>query len=258
VPFLDLPTHRLHYRIDGARGPWLVLCNSLGADLTMWDAQMPAFARDLRVLRYDRRGHGASTTPSPPFAIADLGADVLALLDALGIQRANFCGLSIGGLIGQWLGIHAPARIERLVVCATAAKIGTAETWRQRIAQVASSGLAPLVAGTRERWFSPAFVAAHPDLVGAALAPFTAVDLAAYIGCCDALATTDLRGDLARITAPLLAVSGHDDAVCPPAALQEIADAVSDGRHVSLPGRHLVNIESAAAFTERVHAFLVP
>lgn len=254
MPFLDLPTHRLHYRVDGTRGPWLVLCNSLGTDLTMWDAQLPAFARELRVLRYDRRGHGASTAPPPPYALADLGHDVLALLDALAIERAHFCGLSIGGLTGQWLAIHAPARIDHLVLCATAAKIGTAESWQQRIAQVAATGLAPLVAGTRERWFTPAFAAAHPAVVDAALAPFTAVDPAAYVGCCAALATTDLAPDLARITAPTLAISGNDDPVCSPASLQHLANA-TDGRHVSLPGRHLVNLESAAAFTEHVLAF---
>jgi 3-oxoadipate enol-lactonase len=251
---LDLPTHRLHYRIDGARGPWLVLCNSLGADLGMWDAQVPAFAHDLRVLRYDRRGHGASTTPAPPFTIADLGADVLALLDALAIERAHFCGLSLGGLTGQWLAIHAPARIDHLVVCATAAKIATPEIWHQRIAQVRATGLAPLVPATRERWFSPAF--ATSPAADAALAPFAAVDPAAYIGCCEALASTDLHADLPRIQAPVLAISGRDDAVCPPVALQVIADTVANGRHVSLPGRHLVNVESAAEFTMAVKASL--
>lgn len=253
---LDLPTHRLHYRIDGDTGPWLLLCNSLGTDLHMWDAQATALSRHLRVLRYDRRGHGASSAPPPPYTLAELGGDALALLDALGIERAHFCGLSIGGLVGQWLGIHAGERIDRLVVCATAARIGTADSWNTRIDQVRADGLAPLVAATADRWFTPGFVAAHPGLVDAILARFAEVSAEAYIGCCAALAGADLRGDIARIERPLLAVSGDDDPVCPPADLRAIAIGVADGRHVSLPGRHIVNIESAPAFSALLLEFL--
>lgn len=256
MPVLDLPTRRLHYRIDGDAGPWLLLCNSLGTDLHMWDAQADALSAHFRVLRYDRRGHGASSAPPPPYTLAELGGDALALLDALGIERAHFCGLSIGGLVGQWLGIHAGERIDRLVVCATASRIGTIEGWNARIAQVRAGGLAPVITATAERWFTPGFINAHPDAVDAILARFAKVSAEAYVGCCAALAGADLRGDVARIERPLLAVSGDDDPVCPPADLQAIADDVADGRHVSLPGRHIVNIESAAAFNAALLAFL--
>lgn len=252
---LARPQHVLHYEVAGTSGPWLVMCNSLGADLHMWDAQVPVFARDRRVLRYDRRGHGHSTAPAPPYSIAALAEDVLALLDELAIERADFCGLSIGGLVGQWLASHT-ARLDRLVVTATAARIGTPESWRARINQVVRDGLAPLVPATRDRWFSPAFVDQAPEQSRAALAPFARVDPAAYIGCCEALAAADLTDALPRISAPVLAISGADDAVCPPMALQAIADAVPRGRHVSLPGRHLVNIESAAAYASCVTEFL--
>jgi len=252
--FLERATHRLHYRVDGERAPWLVFCNSLGTDLSMWDAQLP-LSSDFRLLRYDRRGHGHSTAPPDAFTVADLARDVLALLDELGITRAHFCGLSLGGLVGQWLGVHAAERIERLIVCATASRIGTPSSWQQRIAQVRASGLSPLVPATVDRWFTPAFVAAHPALVDSTLAALGRVDPHAYIGCCEALAACDLGDDLPRITAPVLAISGDEDAVCPPEDLQRIADNVRDGRHITLPGRHLINVEAAAAFTALVREF---
>jgi len=256
MAFVERSTHRLHHRVDGDSGPWLVLSNSLGTDLTMWDAQAAVLAREFRVLRYDTRGHGRSTAPPSPFSLADLGADVLALLDALDVDRACFCGLSIGGLTGQWLGVHAADRFERIVIAASAAKIGTADGWRERIAQVRDAGLAPLVAATAERWFGAAFRAGHDDEVRRVLAALATTSVDAYVGCCEALAEADLRPYLCRIVPPVLAIAGDDDAVTPPAALRFIAEHVVDGHAVVLPGRHLVNIESASAFTAAVRAFL--
>ena len=256
MAFFDQSGRRLHYRIDGDSGPWLTFCNSLGTDLHMWDAQARALSGSFRVLRYDRRGHGQSDTPPAPYPMADLGEDVLALLDGLGIERTHFCGLSIGGLVGQWLGVNAGDRLDRLVVCATAAKIGTAQGWREREALVREQGLAPLLDATADRWFTPAWIAANPDLVKDILARFAATSAEGYRGCCAALADADLRADLARITTPLLAISGDDDPVCVPADLQAIADGVADGTHVSLPGRHIVNMESPDAFTAALADFL--
>lgn len=258
MPYLDLPSHRLHYRIDGADTdkPWLTFCNSLGTDLHMWDAQIADLSAHFRILRYDRRGHGASGAPTPPYSLADLGGDVTALWDALGVERTHFCGLSIGGLTGQWLGIHAGARLDRLVVCATAARIGTPESWNARIAEVRANGLASLVPATAERWFTPGFRAAQPAAADAILDSFAATSVEGYVGCCAALAGADLRGQLAAIAAPLLAISGEDDPVCPPADLQAIASAVRQGHHASLPGRHIVNLESAAPFSAMLAAFL--
>ncbi|MEN1925223.1 3-oxoadipate enol-lactonase [Luteimonas qiangzhengi] len=256
MALLELSTHQLHYRVDGDAGPWVVFCNSLGTDLHMWDAQVEALSTRFRVLRYDRRGHGQSTAATGPYTLADLGGDVLALMDALEIERAHFCGLSIGGLVGQWLGIHAPERIERLVVCATAAKIGTAKSWNQRIALVQDKGLAPLLDATDDRWFTPDFIAANPDVVEDILARFAAVSAEGYAGCCAALAGADLRAQINRIGVPVLAISGDDDPVCTPDDLQAIADGVADGQHVSLPGRHIVNIESAEAFSAALADFL--
>lgn len=258
MPYLDLPTHRLHYRIDGSAGdrPWLTFCNSLGTDMQMWDAQIEALAGDFRILRYDRRGHGKSSAPEAPYSLADLGGDVIALLDGLAIPRTHFCGLSIGGLTGQWLAIHHGARFDRVAVCATAARIGTADSWNARIVEVRANGLGPLVPATAERWFTPAFCQHEPEAVDRVLTTFAATSTDGYIGCCAALAAADLRGDLDRITSPLLAISGADDPVCPPADLDAIAKDVRDGRHLSLPGRHIVNVEAAAQFNAGLRDFL--
>lgn len=259
MPYLDLPSHRLHYRIDGddSAAPWLVFCNSLGTDLHMWDAQVAVLSRHFRILRYNRRGHGQSSTPPPPYSLADLGGDVIALLDAREIERAHFCGLSIGGLTGQWLGINAGQRFNKIVLCATAAKIGTAEGWAARMNDVRTNGLTALTAATSERWFTPAFEAAKPGVVGAVLESFVATSLDGYAGCCAALAGADLREEIEQIANPLLAFSGDDDPVCPPSDLEYIAARVQQGRHLSLRGRHIVNVEASQAFNAALLGFLL-
>lgn len=255
MDLLELDAHRLHYRIDGpVDAPWLTFCNSLGTDLHMWDPQVAALSGRFRILRYDRRGHGHSSAPPGLYSVADLGADVLALWDHLGVARSHFCGLSIGGLTGQWLGVHAGTRLHTLTVAATAAKIGTAESWETRIAQVHAQGLLPLREGTAERWFTPAFVAAQPAQVEDILQRFVATSVAGYVGCCHAVATADFRDQLAQIGVPTLAIAGDDDPVCPPADLQAIARGVAHGHAVAVPGRHICNIESADAFTAALTA----
>jgi len=257
MPFLELDTHRLHYRIDGpADAPWLTFCNSLGTDLHMWAPQAAALSAHFRILRYDRRGHGQSSAPPGLYRIDDLGADVLALWDALDIPRSHFCGLSIGGLTGQWLGIHAGARLHTLTVAATAAKIGTGQSWQARIAQVRQDGLQPLRQGTEERWFTPAFATEHRGVVDAVLEGFVATSTAGYVGCCNAVATADFRDQLDRISVPTLAIAGDDDPVCPAPDLQAIATGVADGHYIAVPGRHLCNLESPDAFTAALSAHL--
>lgn len=258
MPILTLLEHSLHYRIDGAGPgrPWLLFCNSLGTTLEMWDPQVEALGRYFRILRYDRRGHGLSTSPPRPFALSDLGEDVLKLLDSLGIERTHFCGLSIGGLVGQWLAINAPHRLDRIVLAATASRIGTAEGWQARREAVERDGLGPLRGATLERWFSPAFAAAHGDLVAPVLDAFVKTSVAGYAGCCAALSDADFTQALTTIPHPLLAVAGESDPVCPPADLESLALGVRDGRSMALPGRHIVNIEAADAFNSAVLAFL--
>ena len=142
MPFVDAGGTRLFHRFDGSpQRPVLVLSNSLGSDLRMWDAQVPAFAERFRVLRYDSRGHGQSAVPPGPYRIEDLGRDLLALLDALGLERVHFCGLSKGGMVGMWLAVNAPDRVERLVLCNTSAYLGPPELWNARIEAVRQSGM---------------------------------------------------------------------------------------------------------------------
>jgi 3-oxoadipate enol-lactonase len=258
MPYLELPHYRLHYRVDESHDekPWLVFCNSLGTDLHMWDCQAEALEGQFRILRYDRRGHGLSSSPPPPFSMAELGRDVLHLMDSLGIERTHFCGLSIGGLLGQWLALHAAHRFDKIVLCATAARIGSAQSWTERMNAVSAHGLSPLLAGTLERWFTPGFAAAASGVVDACLASFQQTSISGYVGCGAALADADFRGRLAKISCPVLAISGSDDPVCPPSDLEAIAANVADGRHISLPGRHIVNIESAELFNDALRRFL--
>src|SRR6185437_8375436 len=165
-------------------------------------------------------------------------------------------GLSIGGLTGQWLGVHAGNRLRTLTVAATAAKIGTLDGWQARIAQVQHDGLLPLVDGTRERWFTAAFAQTHASQVEDILQRFLATSVAGYAGCCNAVGTADFRDALGRIGVPLLAIAGNDDPVCAPAELQAIADGVAHGHHAAVPGRHICNLESPQAFTSALAAHL--
>lgn len=253
---LDRGSYQLEYRIEGSAGPWLMFCNSLGTDLHMWDEQVRALAAHYRFLRYDRRGHGLSSAPPAPFTLQQLGEDVLALLDALQLERTAFCGLSLGGLVAQWLALHAPQRLRHVVVCASAARIGSATSWEERAAMVSAGGLQPLRQATAERWFGDAFRHAAGARVEAILDSFERTSINGYLGCCAALGHADLRADITAIKLPLLAIAGADDPVCPVADLQAIADGAAHGTLQVLPGRHLLNVESADRFNLALHRFL--
>lgn len=255
--YIDANGVRLHYRIDGRDdAPWLLFCNSLGTDLTMWDRQVAVLGERFHILRYDRRGHGRSAVPAGPYSIEMLGRDVLGLLDALGIERTHFCGLSIGGLVGQWLALRAPQRLDRLALCSTAAKIGTEEGWRTRIAQVREHGMASIVEGTVSRWFTPAFAVAEPAAVADILGRLQQTSVEGYAGCCAALIEADFRGELDRVTVPTMTLAGHDDPVTTPADLRWIAADVAEGSYAEVDGRHICNLESAAVFNSTLGRFL--
>ena len=158
MPIVKAGAARIHYALEGQSGsPVLVFSNSLGANYSMWDPQVPEARKKLRVLRYDSRGHGQSSVTPGPYSIEQLGGDVLALLDALRLDHVHFCGLSMGGMIGMWLGINSPERLKRLVLCNTGARIGTPETWNVRIEAVRKTGMKSVASAVVERWFSPAF-----------------------------------------------------------------------------------------------------
>jgi 3-oxoadipate enol-lactonase len=245
----------LHRRLDGQEeAPPLLLCNSLGTTLEMWDAQVPALAPDFRLVRYDRRGHGRSPAPPGPYSIEELGTDALALLDELELERASFCGLSIGGMVGMWLAAEAPERIDRLVLCCTAPILPPREQWLERAATVRAQGVSAIADATLARWFTPAAPEALRETFRAML---VATPAEGYASCCEALADLDLRDRLAQIEAPTLVVTGAEDPVAPPEAGQQLAASITGARHVTIAGaRHIANAEQPSTFTQHVLAHL--
>ena len=235
----------VHHELTGVgNDPVVLLGGSLGTTLAMWDGQLPLADR-LRLVRYDHRGHDDSFVPPPPYEIADLGRDVLALMDFLGLERASYCGLSIGGMVGIWLGAHASERIEKLVLICTSAHMPPPSSWHERADAVLAAGSPEVVADTVvDRWLTPAFAAAHPELRSALRAMLATTDAVGYAACCGAIARMDLRNDLRRVTAPTLVVSGSDDPAAPIEHQRLIAEAIPSARHeVVAPAAHLAAVE---------------
>jgi len=248
---------RIDYSLEGAAdAPVLVLSNSLGTDRAMWDPQMAALRARFRVLRYDTRGHGASGVPAQPYLVDRLGRDVLALLDGCGIARAHFCGLSMGGMTGMWLGREAPARLDRLVLCNTAARIGPPEVWDKRVETVRASGMEAIVPGVIERWFTAPFRAREPAAVARIVAMLRATPPAGYVAACLAIRDMDQRAQLAAIRAPTLVIAGESDLATPAADGRFAAEQIPGARFVALAAAHLSNIEAAAEFTAALLGFL--
>ena len=230
--------------------PALVLSNSLGTTRGMWEAQAAALSRSFRVVRYDSRGHGDSPVPKGPYSIADLGGDVVALLDRLGIERASFCGLSIGGTTGIWLGVNAADRIERLVLCCTAAELGPRQQWIERAALVRVDGTAPLADATMDRWFTPEFQEAQPEQVRTMRAALIATPGEGYAASCDALRDFDMRAELGRVAPPTLVIAGDDDPVGTPERSHELADGIPGARLETIAhARHMAAVEQPDAVT---------
>lgn len=260
MPTVKLADGELNYRLEGpVDAPVLVLSNSLGTTHEMWDAQVPAFSEHFRVLRYDTRGHGSSSVTPGPYSIEQLGRDVLGLADALGVDRFAFCGLSMGGLIGQWLGIHAGERLTRLVVCNTGAKIGTDEVWNERIDTVLKGGeqaMRDMRDASIARWFTPDFAAQHPVEVARITQMIASTSPAGYAANCAAVRDADYREQLGAIKVPTLIVCGSQDPVTTPDHGRFIQARVEGAELVEFEAAHLSNVEAGDAFTQRVLAFL--
>ena len=250
----------LHYGIEGPEdAPVLVMANSLGTNLRMWDDQAPALRDRFRLLRYDHRGHGGSPVPSGPYAVEQLGRDALALLDRLGIDRFSFCGLSIGGAVGMWLASEAPGRVERLVLCCTSAHFGPPDPWEARARTVRTDGVGAVADTVLERWFTPEFRASRPATVGWAEEMLRSTPAEGYAGCCEAIRDADLRNRLGDIPVPTLVVAGADDPATPPEHAELIRDSVPDARLTILPrAAHLANVERPDALTEAILDHLDP
>lgn len=244
----------VHHTLEGPEGaPVVAFSNSLGTTGSMWDAQAAALSDRFRVLRYDTRGHGESPVPPGPYTVGDLGGDVLALLDRLELERVSFCGLSIGGMTGMWLGVHAPERIDRLVICCTGMHLPPPEMWIERAGLVRTEGMEAVIDATIERWFTPAFRERSPEAVERIREAFLRTDPEGYAGCCEALAAFDMTGELGGVRAPALVIAGEDDSVGTPERAAAIAAELVDSRLVVLAqGRHLPAVERADEVTEEL------
>ena len=243
------PPVELSARLTGAAGaPVLVLGNSLGTTGELWQPQLGPLGRSFRLLRYEHRGHDGSPAPPGPYSIADLGADVLRLLDENEIKTACYCGVSLGGMVGMWLAANAPDRIEALALCCTSAYLQPAELWRDRAARVRADGMASISQQVVARWFTPGYQGAHPGTVaGFVTALEREVVPEGYAGCCDAIAAMDLRPLLARVTAPTLVLAGAEDLATPPWHGAVIASAIPGARLRVIRGAaHLANVSAAA------------
>jgi len=258
MPFAHLPDVRIHYELAGPAGaPVLVFSNSLGATLSMWNLQLPALQQQFRVLRYDTRGHGESRVTPGPYAIEQLARDVLALLDALKLDRVYFCGLSMGGQTGMWLALNAPTRLRKLILCDTAAKIGTPEMWNSRVEAVQKGGMKAISTAVMERWFSATYRANSPEVVATIKLTLESLNPEGYIASCAAVRDFDARETIAAITVPTLVIAGTHDAATTPSDGHYLADRIAGAHYVELNAAHLSNLEEPAGFTSEVSTFLL-
>lgn len=250
----DIGGLRLNYRIDGPEdGAPVVFANSLGTDLRLWDEVVARMPEGLRMLRYDKRGHGLSDCPPPPYAMGTLVTDVEKLMDALGFREAIFVGLSIGGMIAQGLAAKRMDLVRAMVLSNTAAKIGTRDMWQDRVAQIEGSGIAAISAGTMERWFAKPFHRSSGFPAWQHMLERTPQK--GYIGCCQAIAGSDFMTPTSGLRLPVLGIAGSEDGSTPPDLVRETVDLVPGSRLEIIRGAgHLPCVEKpddyAALLTE--------
>lgn len=262
MPFVRANDITVHYDVAGSRdAPVVMLANSLGTGIHMWDEQMSALTRAFRVLRYDMRGHGLTdTTPGDGLGVASiegLADDAIALLRALAIERVSFIGLSIGGMIAQSVAARYPERVESLVICATGSRVGTAQIWNDRLDTVAREGVEAVVASTMERWFTEQTHTERPELIAGFSNMVRRTPKAGYIACGRAVRDADLRADDARIRARTLIVNGLHDSGAPPEKGEELRDAIAGAKLEIVPGAaHMIAAEQPIAFNQLLLSFL--
>lgn len=233
-----------------AATPPLLLGNSLGTTSQMWSAQIPELQRHFYVIAYDHPGHGTSESPPGPWEISDLGRAVVSVLDDLGVSRASYAGVSLGGMVGMWLAANTD-RVARLMVICTSAHLAAPDYWRERAAKVRANGMASIVDPVVERWFTPAFARQHPDVIEGYKGTFAQSSPEGYAACCEAIGRLDLRPDLPRVSAPTVVVAGADDQAIPPEHGAAIAKAVAGSSFVTVAdAAHLANVEQPDVITE--------
>ena len=258
MPVINADGCPIYVEVEGPeRAPALMLSNSLGTTLQMWDEQVAPFTQHFRLVRYDRRGHGKSGVPKGPYTMERLGRDVLAVLDGLGVKKINWCGLSMGGMVGQWLGANAPERVERLVLTNTSSFFPDKNGWNERLKLVEEKGIAAFAAPNMARWFTKGFLEREPQKVAGIQAMFAATPLEGYLACGAAVRDMDHRDLLPRIKAPTLVIAGKHDGATPPEANEYISKHIPGAKFALVDAAHLSNIEQSEAYTKAVLAFLL-
>lgn len=257
MAFADVNGARIHYELSGPEGaPVLMFSNSLGTDISLWNLQEREMAKKYRILRYDKRGHAQSSAPKGPYSIEILGRDVVALLDHLKFDVVSFCGLSIGGQTGMWLGANAAPRFRKVILCNTAAKIGTIEWWNDRIANVRKIGMKGVAPGVIERWFTAKFRATNPPEIGAIQRVLESLDVEGYLSCAAAVRDFDFRDKLRGISVPTLVISGTHDPAATASDGKWASEQIPGAKYVELDAAHLSNIEQGEKFTAAIQSFL--
>jgi 3-oxoadipate enol-lactonase len=263
MPIISINKIQINYQFDDfGQREVLIFSNSLGTNFSMWEHQVDILSHHFNILRYDTRGHGQSIdlenlTKNEPFEynIATLGHDVLGLMDYLKIEKAHFCGLSMGGLIGQWLGINAPNRFEKIIIANTAAKIGNEDKWNQRIKEVTENGLESIATATAERWFSDNFRKQYPTVVRDTLNHFLETNIGGYIACCAAIRDADFRTELYNLEVPTLVISGTKDPVTTVEDGKFLTKRIPVASHVCLSAAHKSNMEKGEEFSKLILHF---
>lgn len=247
----------INYQTFGnANQPAVVFSNSLGTKYSMWQPQIDALQNDFFIICYDTRGHGASSAPQGPYTLAQLGQDVVNLLDHLNVKKASFCGISMGGLTGQWLAIHKPEYFNHVIVCNTAAKIGQEQAWNDRAQLVREQGLQPIAATAAIRWFTKRFIQSQAAIVESLSNDLAAGSAEGYASCCEALAKADLRENLKSITVPVLVIAGQQDPVTTIVNGQFMVDRIINSQLFEINASHISNIECPEEFTQAVRQFI--
>ncbi len=257
MPVIDADGCPIHVEIEGPEhAPVLMLSNSLGTTLHMWDDQIKPFAQVFRLVRFDRRGHGGSGVPKGPYTMERLGRDVLAVLDGLSLKTVNWCGLSMGGMDGVWLAANAPERLERMVVANTSTYFPDKNGWNDRLKLVREKGVPAFAEPNMERWFTKSFREQSPQVVARIHDMFAATPLEGYLGCGAAVRDMDHRALLAKIRTPTLVIAGRHDMATPLAANEFIRDNIANAELAVLDAAHLSNVEQASAFNDAALGFL--
>ena len=247
----------IHVEVEGPQdGPVLMLSNSLGTNLHMWDDQVPAWSRHFRLIRYDRRGHGKSSVPKGRYTMERLGRDVVAILDALAIPKINWCGLSMGGMVGQWLGANAPERLGRIILSNTACHYPDPTNWHNRIKAVKEGGMAAVADTVIAAWLTADFREREPQVTANMKAMLLASPVQGYIACCEALSTLDQRELLPKIKSPTLVIAGRHDISTPVSAGEFIRSKIPGASMTLLDAAHISSVEQSHAFTDAVVGFL--